>query len=104
MPADLAGIAASYAPYHLLAAFAEGLVAHDAGQFCNPYDGRRDADGQIAAQAWDRGREAGARYARALAGHRKPAPVSTRPDTTPPAAAAHAPIFPTPPPPRGAAS
>lgn len=51
----------SYAPYNKLPAFWEGL--EDTG-YVNPYDGIA-SDG-LAAQAWDRGREARARCNRML--------------------------------------
>jgi hypothetical protein len=67
LPARLTAIRASYAPYDTMPAFDEGFRARAEGGFQNPYDGRKDIAGQVAAQAWDRGLEAAARYARAVA-------------------------------------
>ena len=60
--ARLTEIVAEYAPYDTLPAFGEGFVAHQSRKYQNPYDGQ-PAQG-VAAQAWDRGLEAAARYAR----------------------------------------
>ncbi|EJW11708.1 hypothetical protein A33M_2905 [Rhodovulum sp. PH10] len=73
-PADaLAALAAEYAPYDTHEAFGEGFVAHQRGEYRNPYDGRTDGRGQVAAQAWDRGLECAARYSRL--GHEADAPA-----------------------------
>jgi hypothetical protein len=61
----LASIVREYRPYDTIPAFGEGFTAHSKRQWCNPYDGDAPGNG-VKAQAWDRGLEAAARYARAL--------------------------------------
>lgn len=61
----LTEIVTDYRPYDTHEAFGEGFVAYEFAQYRNPYDGRTDGKGVVAAQAWDRGLEAGSRYARA---------------------------------------
>lgn len=60
----LTEIVSSYAPYDTIEAFGEGFVAYQWGRHESPYDGRKDAKGQLAAQAWDRGSEAAMRFKR----------------------------------------
>lgn len=55
----LSAIVRSYEPYCTHEAFGEGLVAYQHGRYGNPHEG-------VAAQAWDRGLEAGMRYARVM--------------------------------------
>lgn len=69
--AILAGICAEYAPYDTMPEFRVGFDSYQSGRFHrNPYD--LDS---VAAQAWDRGLLAAARYARALDAARRGAVV-----------------------------
>jgi hypothetical protein len=61
----LTKIAKEYAPYDTHEAFGEGFVAYQWENYRNPYGGRKDGRGAVAAQAWDRGLEAAMRYQRA---------------------------------------
>jgi hypothetical protein len=59
--AILARVRAHYRPYDSMPEFEEGFAAHATLQYRNPYPS------SVAAQAWDRGLDAAARYAIALA-------------------------------------
>ena len=56
---QLAAIVKSYEPFDGMPEFEDGFVAYQHGNYQNPYH-----DDSMRAQAWDRGLEAGSRYAR----------------------------------------
>ncbi len=60
----LTDIVKSYEPYDSLEAFGEGFADYQRRKHQNPYDGMPSKG--LQAQAWDRGCEAAARYARAI--------------------------------------
>ena len=56
---QLAAILRSYEPFGGLPEFGDGFAAYQHGYYENPHHA-----GSVKAQAWDRGLEAGSRYAR----------------------------------------
>jgi len=58
----LTAIVKSYEPYDRFEAFGEGFVAHQFGNYNNPYNDNTSLGAGVNAQAWDRGLEACSRY------------------------------------------